>query len=237
MVPTVVVSPRGEQRLKSGHPWVYRADVVDVRAGAGDRVVVLGSRGRPLGQALYSDRSQIAIRMVTTGETPADDDLLRRRIQSAIGFRESLAIDASAYRVIHGEGDLLPSLIVDRYGDYLVLQALSQGMDRLTPVLVSALDDLIHPRGILARNDPRARLLEGLEQRVDVVAGEVPESVRVTESGVEYEVDLRRGQKTGLFLDQRENRTAAALYAHGRVLDCFSYAGGFALRLARGAAE
>jgi len=134
---------------------------------------------------------------------------------------------------VHGEADLLPSLIVDRYGDYLVVQALSQGMDRRLPAIVSALQELLRPRGILARNDPRARTLEGLERRVDVLAGEVPESVRVSEVGIEYDVDLRRGQKTGLFLDQRENRAAAAQYARGRLLDCFSYNGGFALVLGR----
>src|SRR5262249_39638597 len=128
---------------------------------------------------------------------------------------------------------LLPSLIVDRYGDFLVVQALSQGMDRLIPAIVPALGDILRPRGILARNDPRARTLEGLEQRVDVLAGEVPDAVAVTEAGIEYDVDLRRGQKTGLFLDQRENRTAAATYARGRLLDCFSYNGGFALVLGR----
>jgi 23S rRNA (cytosine1962-C5)-methyltransferase len=122
---------------------------------------------------------------------------------------------------------------VDRYDDYLVVQALSQGMDRLMPAIVAALEALLHPRGILARNDPRARLLEGLEQRVEVLAGEVPDLVRVTERGIGYEVDLRQGQKTGLFLDQRENRAAAALYARGRLLDCFTYHGGFALTLAR----
>jgi 23S rRNA (cytosine1962-C5)-methyltransferase len=233
MISTVVVSARGEQRLKSGHPWIYRADLVDVHAKAGDRVIVRGPRRRTLGQALYSDRSQIAIRMLTHGDVPADEELLRRRIGAAIGFRRSLAIDASAYRLVHGEADLLPSLVIDRYGEHVVVQTLSQGMDRLLPLVVSTLEDLVHPRGILARNDARARLLEGLEQRVDVLAGDVPDSVTIVEGGIEYDVDLKRGQKTGLFLDQRENREAASRYARGRLLDCFSYHGGFALKLAK----
>jgi 23S rRNA (cytosine1962-C5)-methyltransferase len=236
-IPTVVVSARGEERVRSGHLWIYRADLVSVQAAAGDRVIVRGARGRTLGHALYSDRSQIAIRMLTRGEAPADDQLVRSRIEAAIEFRHSLGIDGSAYRLVHGEADLLPSLIVDRYDDVLVVQALSQGMDRLLPQVVAALGDLIHPRGILARNDPRARLLEGLDQRVDVLTGEVPAAVTVTEAGIEYEVDVRRGQKTGLFLDQRENRQAAALYARGRLLDCFSYNGGFALNLAKSCQE
>jgi 23S rRNA (cytosine1962-C5)-methyltransferase len=185
-----------------------------------------------LGQALYSDRSQIAIRMLTYGEAPADTALIRHRLETAIRFRSSLHIDATAFRLVHGEADLLPSLIVDRYGDYLVVQTLSQGMEKLTPVIVAALNDLLAPRGILARNDPRARLLEGLEQRVELLFGEVPPAVTVRELGIEYDVDLWHGQKTGLFLDQRENRQAAAGYAHGRVLDCFCYNGGFALKLA-----
>ena len=233
MIPTVVVSSRGAERVGSGHPWVYRADLVDSQAQAGDRVVVRGPRGRTLGHALYSDRSQIAIRMLTRGDAAADDELVRRRIETAIAFRHSLAIDASAYRLVHGEADLLPSLVIDRYGEHLVVQALSQGMDRLLPLVVGTLQDLMLPRGILARNDPRARLLEGLEQRVDVLAGDVPDGVTVVEGGIEYDVDLRRGQKTGLFLDQRENRAAASLYARGRLLDCFSYHGGFALKLAK----
>jgi 23S rRNA (cytosine1962-C5)-methyltransferase len=233
MTPTVVISARGEQRLRSGHPWIYRGDVADVRAAAGDIVTVRGPRDRVLGRALFSDRSQIAVRMLAYGDVPADERLVRRRIEAAIRFRDELNIDATAYRVVHGEADLLPSLIVDRYGDYLVVQALSQGMDRLLPMVVNALDDLLHPKGILARNDPRTRLLEGLPQVVDVVSGDVPESITVHEAGIEYDVDVRRGQKTGLFLDQRENREAAALYARGRVLDCFSYNGGFALRLAK----
>jgi 23S rRNA (cytosine1962-C5)-methyltransferase len=159
--------------------------------------------------------------------------LIRRRIESAIAFRGTLAVDATAYRLVHGEADLLPSLIVDKYGDYLVVQTLSQGMDRLLPSIVEMLSEIMAPRGLVARNDPKSRVLEGLEQRVDVVGGQVPELVSITELGVEYDVDLRHGQKTGLFLDQRENRAAAAVYAHGRLLDCFSYHGGFALVLGR----
>jgi len=237
MVPTVTISPRGEERVRTGHPWVYRADVTAIRAGAGDMVVVRSSRGRVLGHALYSDRSQIAIRMVSHGEQPANAALIRTRLEQAIAFRAGLAVDASAYRLVHSEADLLPSLIVDRYGDVLVLQALSQGMERLTPTIVEALNELLQPTGILARNDPRARELEGLERRVDVLGGEVPSIVEVHESGIRYDVDLRHGQKTGLFLDQRENREAAAHYASGRVLDCFSYHGGFALKLAARAQE
>jgi 23S rRNA (cytosine1962-C5)-methyltransferase len=232
MVPTVTVTVRGEQRLKTGHPWIYRADLADVRADAGDRVVVRNTRGHQVGAALYSSRSQIALRMLSYGDEAANGDLLRQRIASALEFRQSLAIDGSAYRLIHGEADRLPSLVVDRYGDYLVVQTLSQGMDRLVPDVTRALEALLQPRGILARNDSRTRLLEGLEQRVDLLRGDVPERVEVTQSGVQYLADLRHGQKTGLFLDQRENREAARTYARGRLLDCFSYQGGFALTLA-----
>jgi len=237
MPPTVVISSRGEERLRSGHPWIYRADVANVRAEAGDVVQVRSPRGRTLGSAFYSDRSQIAVRMLSYGDTQGDERLIRRRIESALAFRTSLGIDATAYRLIHGEADLLPGLIVDRYGEYLVVQALSQGMDRLMPSLISTFDELLKPRGILARNDPRARVLEGLEQRVEVLAGDIPDSITVTENGIEYDVDLRRGQKTGLFLDQRENRAAAAAYARGRLLDCFAYQGGFSLVLGRACDE
>ncbi len=233
MSSTVVISARGEQRVRAGHPWIYRADVVDVSATSGDIVEVLGPRHRRMGDALFSDRSQISIRMLTVGDEVADETLLRARLERARRFRESLNLDTTAYRVVHGEADLLPSLVVDRYGDYLVVQTLSQGMDRLLPTITSMLVDLLTPAGILARNDPRVRALEGLPQTIDVLHGDVPDSVVVREGPVEYDVDLRKGQKTGLFLDQRENREAAARYARGRLLDCFSYNGGFALRLAR----
>jgi 23S rRNA (cytosine1962-C5)-methyltransferase len=229
---SVVISARGEQRVRSGHPWIYRADVVDVDAAAGDIVQVIGPRRRTIGHALFSDRSQIPIRMLTHGDTPADAALLRARLARAFAVRDGLRIDATAYRLVHGEADLLPSLIVDKYADHLVIQTLSQGMDRLLPEITQMLGELLSPAGILARNDPRVRVLEGLDQTVEVVAGSIPDAVVVREGPIEYEVDLRKGQKTGLFLDQRENREAAARYARGRLLDGFSYHGGFALRLA-----
>ena len=232
-MPSVVITARGEQRVRAGHPWIYRADVVDVHAAGGDIVQVIGPRQRTIGYALFSDRSQIPIRMLTHGETPADEALVRTRLEHAIGFRRTLEIDATAYRLVHGEADLLPSLVVDRYSDYLVVQALSQGMDRLLPTITKLLGELLAPAGILARNDPKVRTLEGLEQTVEVLSGAIPETVLVREGPVEYDVDLRKGQKTGLFLDQRENREAAVRYARGRLLDAFSYHGGFALRLAR----
>lgn len=230
--PTVVISPRGERRVRGGHPWIYRADVVDVDASGGDIVEVIGPRNRRIGDAFFSDRSQIPIRMLSLGDVPGDLSLVRRRLENAIRFRESLKIDATAYRVVHAEADLLPSLIVDRYGDYVVLQALSQGADRLMPDVTRFLVELLAPVGILARNDPKVRALEGLDRHVTVLDGAIPDSIVVREGPVEYDVDLRRGQKTGLFLDQRENRDAAAHYARGRLLDCFSYQGGFALRMA-----
>jgi 23S rRNA (cytosine1962-C5)-methyltransferase len=232
VIPTAVVSSRAEDRIRRGHPWIYQSDVADVAADAGAIVEVLGPRQRFLGRAFYSDQSQISLRMLTRGEEDVDDTFWRGRLTAALAFRDALAINASAYRLVHGEADLLPSLIVDRYAGILLVQALSQGMDRHLPTLLPILVDLTGATGVLARNDPRVRLLEGLEQRVDVLHGDVPESMLVHESGIEYQVDPRRGQKTGLFLDQRENREAAAQYAHGRGLDCFSYNGGFGLRLA-----
>ena len=228
----VRVTKRGEERVQSGHPWIYKSDVTQVHASGGETVRVISSRGRVLGDALYSDRSEIAIRLLTRGDVRADKALWRRRLQQAIDFRASLEIDATAYRLVHGEADLLPSLVIDRYGDYLVLQALSQGIDRQTPQITALLEELLSPAGILARNDPRVRTLEGLEQTVTVLAGDVPETIEVREGHVQYSVDPWRGQKTGLFLDQRENRSAAARYARGRLLDTFSYNGGFALALA-----
>lgn len=228
----VAISPRGETRLRHGHPWIYRSDVAETAAAGGDVVRVLGARQRVLGSALFSDRSQITLRMLTHDDRPIDRGFWRARLEAAIRFRGSLGIDASAYRLVHGEADLLPSLVVDRYADVLVVQTLSQGTDRRLAEIAEILVELTGARGVLERNDPRVRTLEGLEPRVSVVAGEVPERVAVHEGGIEYDVDVRHGQKTGLFLDQRENHAAAAGYARGRALDAFSYHGGFALAIA-----
>src|SRR5205814_6244052 len=140
-----------------------------------------------LGHAIFSDQSQITLRMLSYGEEPATEALVRQRIAAAVDYRKTLGIDSTAYRLVHGEGDLLPSLIVDRYGEYLVVQTLSQGMDRLLPKVTTMLVELLAPRGVLARNDPKVRTLEGLEQTIEVLHGEIPESVIVREGPVEYE--------------------------------------------------
>jgi len=231
-VSTAVITRKGEDRARAGHPWIYRSDVAEVQAAPGDLVRVTGTRGRVIGYALFSDQSEITLRLVSRGPEPPRADFVRDRLEAALRFRESLQLDATAYRLVHGEADRLPSLIVDRYGDYMVLQALSQGIDRRLPEIVAALTELARPKGILARNDPRVRQLEGLEQKVEALAGAIPERIEIREGAVAYEVDPWHGQKTGLFLDQRENREAALRYARGRLLDAFSYNGGFALALA-----
>ena len=231
-MPSVTITKRGEQRVRHGHPWIYKSDVVTADAAGGDVVSVADSRGHIAGHALYSDRSEIALRMFSRGAPAPDLTTWRDRLRRAIAFRDALALDATAYRLVHGEADLLPGLVVDRYGDYLVIQALSQTTDRLLPQITRLLVEMLNPTGVLARNDPKVRLLEGLEQQVTVLHGSVPDSIEVREGHVEYAVDPYHGQKTGLFLDQRENRAAAATYARGRLLDAFSYNGGFALALA-----
>jgi 23S rRNA (cytosine1962-C5)-methyltransferase len=233
----VVVSRKGQARVERGHPWVFRSDVLrDGGASPGAVVRVADVRGTPLGFAFWSSRSEIRLRMIERGET-LEGDFLRGRIERALRWRETVAAGAEACRLVHGEGDGLPSLVVDRYGDCLVVQTLSQGTDRAKGEIVAALVDLLRPRGVVERNDPRVRTLEGLGQSVSVLHGEVPDTVEVSEGDVRFHVDLRKGQKTGLFLDQRENHLAARLYARGRVLDGFTYDGGFALQVARQADE
>jgi 23S rRNA (cytosine1962-C5)-methyltransferase len=233
----VVISRKGEARVLRGHPWVFRTDVVRAQGITPGAVVrVEGPRGRHLGFAFYSTRSEIRIRMIDRGDS-LPETFLRDRVESAVSWRESVAPGATACRLVHGEGDRLPSLIVDRYGDHLVVQTLSQGTEARKDELVRILVNLLQPAGVLERNDPRVRALEGLDQRVGLLHGQVPERVEVQEGDVRFEADLWRGQKTGLFLDQRENHLMARAYARGRVLDGFSYHGGFALHAARAADE
>jgi 23S rRNA (cytosine1962-C5)-methyltransferase len=228
----VVISRRGSLRLQGGHPWVYRSDVVRAQAAAGDVVRVLDERGKCLGRAFFSDRSQISVRLVSHEDRPIDRVFLRERIQTALDYRARVVEDTDSYRLVHGEADGLPSVVVDRYANCVVVQTLSQASDRLLPEIVSTLEELCSPTAIVERNDPKVRLLEGLEQRVSVLAGKLPEEVVSTINEVKFSFRLLTGQKTGGFLDQRENRREAARYARGEALDCFCYVGGFALTMA-----
>ncbi len=232
---SVSLSRRGDARVRRGHPWVYASDVIESGAlEPGAIVVVHASTGQAVGFALYSPRSEIRLRMIAWGET-LSPHWLAERLDAAIDFRASVAAGAGACRLVHGEGDLLPSLVVDRYGEYLVIQTLSQGMESRKDEIVAHLAARLSPKGILERNDPKVRRLESLPSLVTCLHGEVPEEVIVEEGDVRLEVDLWKGQKTGLFLDQRENHVAARGYARGRVLDAFTYNGGFALQAARAA--
>lgn len=230
--PSVVITSKGSERLRAGHLWVYRSDVRSASAEAGSIVRLTDERGRYHGRAFYSDKSQIAVRLLTREDVPIDRAFLTERIRRAAAYRKIVVENTETYRVIYGEADLLPSLIVDRYGDYLVVQTLSQSTERIKSLICEILVELFSPKGILERNDPKVRLLEGLEQRVGVLYGDVPDEVVARENGIAFVFDLRNGQKTGSFLDQRENHWAARRYASGEVLDCFSYQGGFALTIA-----
>jgi 23S rRNA (cytosine1962-C5)-methyltransferase len=229
---SVVISSRGSERLRSGHPWVYRSDVRSAQAEPGAVVRVTDERGRYNGRAFYSDKSQIAVRLLTHRNAPVGPDFFAERLRRAASFRQTVVENTEAYRLVYGEADQLPSIIVDRYSDYFVLQTLSQGSEKQKALIVELLVELFSPKGILERNDPKVRLLEGLEQRVGVLHGEVPAEILAKENGITFVYDLAHGQKTGAFLDQRENHWAARRYASGEVLDCFSYQGGFALTVA-----
>ena len=233
----VIVSKRGESRVRSGHPWIFKSDVARAAGVAPGSVVrVLGPTGRPLGFAFFSAQSEITLRMIERGDT-LSPTFVRDRLLAARAWREAIAPGVEALRLVHGEGDGLPSLIVDRYGEYLVVQTLSQATDTRKAEIVAGLIEIFRPRGILERNDPRVRAHEGLASQVGVLHGEVPETVTVSENGVRLEADLWLGQKTGLFLDQRENHAMAREYAGGRVLDGFTYNGGFGLAVAKKADE
>jgi 23S rRNA (cytosine1962-C5)-methyltransferase len=227
------VNRKAADRIGSGHPWIFASDVLDTgHALAGDAVKVLDPSGRPLGMAHYSAASQIALRLLSHRVEDIGREFFAHWLAAAEAHRRRVVSGTDAYRVVHGEGDLLPALVVDRYADCLVLQTLNQGMDRARDGIVESLVELFSPRGIVARNDAPVRTKENLPLESSVVYGEVPDTVEIRMNGLRLHADLLRGQKTGIFLDQRENYAAAARYARGKALDCFTSTGGFALHMA-----
>ena len=234
----VTISKRGAERLRAGHPWIYRSDLQpDPGAGVenGAAVEVTDSRGKLLGVAFYSVHSQIALRLVAREPVEVDRAFLRQRLASAIAMRERILPGVRSVRLVHGEADFLPGLVVDRYGDHLSIQTLVPATERRKALICDLLEELLAPAGIVERNDVRARTLEGLEMARGVIRGSYAGPTIYEEGEAKLEIDLLEGQKTGAFLDQRENHILAGTYARGRALDLFSYVGGFALQLARNA--
>jgi 23S rRNA (cytosine1962-C5)-methyltransferase len=230
----VRVNRKGAARVESGHPWIFGSDVTD-RDGAqpGEAVRVVDPRGKPLGAAHYSSASQITLRMLSDKPEPADRAFFLQRLRAAEQHRKLTVCGTDAYRVVHAEADRLPALIVDRYGDYLVMQTLNQGMDAAKEEIASCLQEIFQPRGIVLRNDAAVRAKELLPLESRLLMGDLPDSVTLRMNGLTLHADLLHGQKTGIYLDQRENYVAAARYARGgRALDCFTSTGGFALHLA-----
>ncbi len=225
-----ILKPRGFSRLETGHPWIFKSDVEPVEAENG-AVVDVVAKGRFLGQAFYSEHSEITLRVLSRGAL--SDSWLSERIDAAIDFREQVLGMSGAGRLIHGESDGLPGLIVDRYGDVLVLQILAAAMEMRTPAIIDALVTRVKPRGILARNDVKVRDREGLPREVKTLWGDVPASVDIHEGSVALVVDVLQGQKTGTFLDQSANHILFGRLARGRVLDAFCHDGGFGLQAAR----
>jgi 23S rRNA (cytosine1962-C5)-methyltransferase len=229
----ITINQRGADRIRSGHLWIYRSDVKSTgNVEGGSLVSVRDERRNYIGQALYSDRSEISLRMLTSEEKTVDREWWRQRFIESANRRKEIAISADAYRMVYSEGDLLPSLIVDRYKDIFVIQTLSQGTESLKETIVEVLVEEFHPRAVVERNDVRVRLLEGLEMRAGVLFGDAPGEMEIVQHGVRFLVAPLAGQKTGSFLDQRENQIAAQRHGQGRALDCFTFNGAFALHLA-----
>ena len=229
----VRINKKGAQRIASGHPWIFSSDVTERgEAQPGDTVAVIDHQGKSLGTAHFSSTSQITLRMLSERSEPLDRAFLLRRIGAAETHRKRVVSDTTAYRLVHGEGDRLPGLVIDRYGDIFTIQTLDQGMDRAKADIVSCLQELFSPRAIVERNDVAVRKHESLPLSSGVLFGECPETIEFQMNGLRLITDVLKGQKTGIFLDQRENYLAAAKYARGQALDCFTSTGGFALHLA-----
>lgn len=226
-----ILKPGKEKRVYTFHPWIFRSDIdrIEGICEPGDIVDIMSSKGRFLARGFYNPNSQIALRIMTYSEEPVDREFIFRRVHEAVEYRRTFA-DLESCRLIFAESDRLPALIVDAFGDILALQCLALGMERFKQDIVDALVSEINPRGIWERNDVPVRQLEGLEMCTGLLYGEVPDRVEMTENGVHFLVDVKEGQKTGFFLDQKENRAAIAPFVRGKnVLDCFTHTGSFAL--------
>ena len=230
-MPTVVLHPKKEQRVYSGHPWVFRSDIDRVEGPCqdGDVVRVVSSRGRFLAMAVYNPRSQISLRILSRKEEPIDSAFIHRQVKTAIDYRRTFA-DLNSCRLLFAESDGLPAVIADKFGDIVVLQVLCLGMEQFKQDIVDALAEEVHPAGIYERNDVPVRELEGLTQQTGLLYGTVPDRVEMVENGVHFWVDVKEGQKTGFFLDQKYNRLAMQRICKDMdVLDCFTHTGSFAL--------
>jgi 23S rRNA (cytosine1962-C5)-methyltransferase len=229
----ITVNKRGADRIRHGHLWIYRSDILAAEDAQGGSIATVRDQSHNLvGQAFYSDSSQIALRFLTLTDEPIDREWWRKKIRDAAARRAGIDPSSNAYRLIYSEGDLLPSLIIDRYDDVFVLQTLSQGTETIKSLLVELLVEEFAPRAVIERNDVKVRQYEGLELTAGTLYGEAPEEFEIQQDGIRFNVAPLSGQKTGSFLDQRENRIAAGTLAHGRALDCFTFSGAFALHLA-----
>ena len=232
----VRLTAKGLRWRRTGHPWVYRNDLEGLpEIPAGDLVAIADPGGRFLGQAFYSAASRIALRMVTEGDETVDRDFWEGRLKRALDYRRRVVSGTDACRLIYGEADGFPGLVVDSYAGHLAIQTLHPGMERRLPEIMELLVAHLSPVSVTLRHDAEVRLQEGLPLEVRTVHGELPPRVEVREGLVKLWVDIGGGQKTGLFLDQRENRLAAAQLSRGEVLDAFAYQGAFAMHLAPGA--
>ncbi len=230
----LVLTSKGYSWFQKKHPWIFRSDLDRIDGAEPGGIVALErGNGTFLAQGFYSDRSKIAFRLISREKEPIDSSFWRRRIEAAHRYRQAVLEKTNAYRLIYGESDGIPSLIVDRYGNHLVLQTLSQGPEKCLPTFCEILTDLFQPASMILRNDVAVRTLEGLPQEKKILGGEIPRRVRVFEGEIQYWVDPWNGQKTGAYLDQRENRSVAPRFLRGKVLDGFCYQGLFALHAAR----
>jgi 23S rRNA (cytosine1962-C5)-methyltransferase len=236
--PAVRISKKGAAWHRTGHPWIYRDDIIKPDASLSGKIVsVLDERGAFLGKAFFNDISKISLRFITNEDADINAGFWKKRLSRRLEYRKNTVGDSEAYRISHAEADGLPSLIIDRYGEHLCMQTLSLGMDNVKNTIVEILIELLKPRSIIARNDSAMRKFEGLAEQKEVLYGEPPEKIELREGKIKYLIDIMNGQKTGCYLDQRDNHIASEKYSGENALDCFAYQGLFSLHMAMTARE